>query len=110
MNKKQFLAALLLPAWAASSIGATQLSLLSDLGVRGAYRHCEYSNGKVYGINANSSCPPSMAEPAADGKGMGYFKSESHEGSNKQCIYRVAGQDRTLRVDTHAQCPLNHEF
>lgn len=110
MYKKHYLVALLASAWALSSLAAPQLSLLTDLGVRGAYRHCEYSNGKVYGIDANRSCPPSMAEPAADGKGMGYFKSESHEGSNKQCVYRVAGQDRTLRVDTHAQCPLNHEF
>jgi hypothetical protein len=109
MNKKHGLV-VLLSAWAATAAGAPQLSLLSDLGVRGAYRHCEYSNGKVYGMDANRSCPPSIVEPAPDGKGMGYFKSESHEGSNKLCVYRVSGQDRTIRVDTHAQCPLNQEF
>lgn len=109
MYKKEYFVALLLSG-AALSTSAAELSLLADLGVRGAYRYCEYSNGKIYGTDPNSSCPASMAQPAADGKGMGYFKSESHEGSSKQCIYRVSGQDRSIRIDTHAQCPLNHEF
>lgn len=110
MHQAKLLAVALLAGWTASSVAAPQLSLLADLGVRGLYRYCEYSNGKIYGINAAETCPPSIAQPAADGKGMGYFKGESHEGSNKQCVYRVSGQDRTLRVDTNAQCPLNHEF
>src|SRR5690606_5222892 len=110
MNRKRNLAILLLAAWAGAATAAQRLSLLSDLGVRGAYRHCEYSNGKVYGMNASQSCPSSIAEPADDGRGMASFQSESHEGSNELCVYRVSGQDRTLRVDTQAQCPLNHEF
>ncbi len=109
MHRKHLLIAMLLSGTALSS-SAAQLSLLADLGVRGAYRYCEYSNGKVYGTDPNSTCPASMAEPSADGKGMGYFKSENHEGSSKQCIYRVSGQDRSIRIETHAQCPLNHEF
>lgn len=95
---------------AAAMPSQAQLTLKSDQGVQGIYRYCEYSNNKVYMIEAGSSCPATIKEPTANGKGMGYFKSESHEGSSKQCIYRVSGQDRSIRVDTHAQCPLNHEF
>lgn len=89
---------------------AQLLSLNSDQGVQGVYRYCEYNNGKIYGFNAGSPCPQSFQTPAANGKGMGYFKAESHEGSNKLCIYRVSGQDRSIRIDTHANCPLNQEF
>lgn len=89
---------------------AQMLTLRSDQGVQGIYRYCEYNNGKIYGFPASMACPSAYQAPASNGKGMGYFKSESHEGSSKQCIYRVSGQDRSIRVDTHAQCPLNQEF
>lgn len=89
---------------------AQMLSLSSDQGIQGIYRYCEYNNGKVYGFPASMACPSAYQAPASNGKGTGYFKSESHEGTSKQCIYRVSGQDRSIRVDTHAQCPLNHEF
>jgi len=89
---------------------AQMLSLRSDQGVQGIYRYCEYSNGKLYGFNAASPCPSTFQQPASNGKGMGHFMSESHEGTSKLCNYRVAGQDRSIRVDTHAQCPLNQEF
>jgi hypothetical protein len=95
---------------AASPSMAQMLSLNSDQGVQGAYRYCEYSNSKIYGFPAGMACPPTFQAPAANGKGMGYFKAESHEGSNKLCIYRVSGQDRSIRIDTHANCPLNQEF
>lgn len=110
MHKKHYLAALLASACAASSIAATQLSLLADLGMRGVFRYCEYSNGKTYAFDSGRTCPASMQEPAADGKGIGIFKGESHEGTSKLCVYRVSGQDRNIRIDTQAQCPLNQEF
>ena len=109
MFKRLTLACVLIASWAAPSM-AGPLSLLSDRGIQGAYRVCEYSNGKAYGFDASQSCPSTFQEPAANGKGMGYFKGESHEGSTKLCIYRVAGQDKTLSVGTNSSCPLNHEF
>jgi hypothetical protein len=110
MHKKRLLIATLLPALLISSGAAQQLTLTTDLGVQGIYRHCEYSNGKVYGVDANRTCPASMQEPAATGKGMGYLKTENQEGTSKLCVYRVSGQDRSTRVDTHANCPLNQAF
>jgi hypothetical protein len=89
---------------------AGPLTLISDRGLQGAYRYCEYSNGKTYGVDPNQSCPANIQEPAANGKGMGFFMGESHEGSNKLCMYRVSGQDRSIRVGTHTSCPLNQEF
>jgi hypothetical protein len=96
--------------YSASPCMAGLLSLNSDQGVQGAYRYCEYNNGKIYGFNAATPCPASFQEPIANGKGMGYFKAESQEGTSKLCIYRVSGQDRSIRIDTHANCPLNQEF
>lgn len=98
-----------LPCVAVSAI-AGPLSIRSDLGVQGVYRYCEYNNGKVYMVEAGSTCPSTIQEPAANGKGIGFFKSESHEGTSKLCIYRVSGQDRSIRVETNASCPLNQEF
>lgn len=108
--KNRTLFAGILALTAALPATAQMLSLRSDLGVQGIYRYCEYSNGKVYGFNASSPCPSSFQQPASTGKGMGHFMSESHEGTSKLCIYRVSGQDRSIRIDTHAQCPLNQEF
>jgi hypothetical protein len=89
---------------------AGPISLSADLGTRGAFRYCEYSNGKVYMFDSGKTCPASMQEPAADGKGIGIFRGESNEGTSKLCIYRVGGQERSIRIDVHAQCPLNQEF
>ena len=89
---------------------AQLLSLNSDQGMQGIYRYCEYSNGKIYAFQGASSCPSSYQPRPSNGKGIGHFMGENHEGSSKQCVYRVGGQDRSIRVDTHAQCPLNYEF
>ena len=109
MQRRKLLLGLIAVCWAMPSM-AQLLSLNSDQGVRGAYRYCEYNNGKVYGVDSGSPCPQSIQAPVLNGKGMGFFKAESHEGSNKLCIYRVSGQDRSIRIDTHANCPLNQEF
>lgn len=109
MKTGKRLAATLLSGWAAAA-AAGPISLISDLGVRGAFRHCEYSNGTVYMFDPGRTCPASMQEPTPNGKGTGIFKGESNEGTSKLCIYRVSGQDRSIRIDVHAQCPLNQDF
>lgn len=110
MRKGKLLGATLVSCWTISSLAAPQLTLLTDLGTQGAFRYCQYSNGKTYAFDSGKTCPASMQEPAADGKGIGIFKGESNEGTSKLCVYRVAGQDRSIRIDVHAQCPLNQEF
>lgn len=110
MQKNKLLIAILLSSWGISSNAAQQLTLTTDLGVQGIFRHCEYSNGKVYGIEGVQACPATMQEPAATGKGMGIFKGVTQDGTSKLCVYRAGGQDRTLRIDTNANCPLNQQF
>lgn len=109
MRTGKRLVAVLLTSWAAAA-AAGPIALTVDMGVRGAFRHCEYSNGKVYLFDSGQTCPPSMQEPASNGKGIGIFRGESNEGTSKLCIYRVGGQERNIRIDIHAQCPLNQEF
>lgn len=99
---------LLWPAIAA--MAAPQLTLTADLGTQGVFRYCEYSNGKTYAVDSGKTCPASMQEPAANGKGIGILRGESHEGTSKLCVYRVSGQDRSIRVESDANCPLNQEF
>lgn len=90
---------------------AGNISLDTDYGVRGALHYCRYSNGKVYAFEAGKECPGTMAEPPdRGGRGTGYLKSEAHEGDSKLCIYNVSGMERSIRVTSFANCPLNQEF
>lgn len=104
------LLAILIAGWTTNTMAAPPLTLTADLGTRGIFRYCEYSNGKTYGIDSGKSCPASIQEPTADGRGIGVFIGESNEGTTKLCMYRVSGQDRSLRIDNNANCPLNQQF
>jgi hypothetical protein len=94
-----------------NSVAAQGLSLNADLGVRGILRYCEYSDGKVYTLDASKPCPASVPnQPAPTGRGTGNLMGEEHDGGTKLCIYNVSGMERRHRIDANGLCPLNHTF
>lgn len=86
-------------------------NLVEDLGVHGVMRHCKYSNGQVYAVNAAELCQISMEDSAPGfGQGQGFFKGEYQDGMTKVCVYDVLGERRGIRVNSTSICPLNPKF
>ena len=93
------------PAWAITHF------LKSDLGVKGALRHCSYSNGRTLRVNSAETCPPSVEDSATGmGHGVGTLQGEHRDGGNKVCVYQVFGERRGMRVSATQICPLNAKF
>lgn len=92
------------------ALGSTY-HLQTDLGVRGLMRHCKYSNGKVYTVNATDVCPISVEDsPPRFGQGHGFLKGEYQDGMTKVCVYDVLGERRAVRLPSTSLCPLNQQF
>ena len=86
-------------------------NLVKDLGVRGVMRYCQYSNGKVYAVNAAEICEISIEDSAPGfGQGQGFLKGEYQDGMTKVCVYDVLGEQRALRINSTSLCPLNPKF
>lgn len=86
-------------------------NLEEDLGVRGVMRHCKYSNGKVYAVNAAEICKISIEDSAPGfGQGQGFLKGEYQDGMTKVCVYDVLGEQKALRIGSTSICPLNPRF
>lgn len=86
-------------------------NLVEDLGVRGVMRHCKYSNGKVYAINAAEICQISIEDSAPGfGQGHGFLKGEYQDGMTKVCVYDVLGEQRAIRINSTSMCPLDPKF
>lgn len=91
--------------------------LSQDLGVRGQFHLCQYSNGKVYSFNATDLCPMQVNDdgPANFGGGgsikqQGFKSGEYQDGMTKVCVYNVMGRSEALRISSVGICPLNYEF
>lgn len=86
-------------------------NLVEDLGVRGVMRHCKYSNGKIYAINAVEICQISIEDSAPGfGEGVGFLKGEYQDGMTKVCVYDVLGEQRAIRIASTSICPLGPTF
>jgi hypothetical protein len=86
-------------------------NLVEDLGVNGLMRYCKYSNGQVYAVNAIEICQISIEDSAPGfGQGQGFFKGEYQDGMTKVCVYDVLGEQRAIRINSTAICPLNPKF
>jgi hypothetical protein len=86
-------------------------SLVKDLGVKGVMRYCQYSNGKVYAVNAVDICKISIEDSAPGfGRGQGFLKGEYQDGMTKVCIYDVLGETKSLRVGGTTICPAAPKF
>ena len=98
--------------WALSaSAYAWPHNLIKDLGVNGVMRYCQYSNGKVYAVNAAEICQISVEDSAPGfGQGQGFLKGEYQDGMTKVCVYDVLGEQRGLRLSSTSLCPLNPKF
>ncbi|MBX9849587.1 MAG: hypothetical protein K2X64_09860 [Rhodocyclaceae bacterium] len=111
MRQRSVVTGLALVIISAVSAPAFANALLGDLGVRGIFRYCQYSNQKIYTVNASDPCPPSVADrPPSDGRGTGLLRGEVPEGDTKLCVYNVNGVERTARIGATASCPLNQAF
>lgn len=90
--------------------------LQADLGVRGIYHLCRYSNGRVYSFNATDLCPLQVSDSGANSPSgsppqkMGFKSGEYQDGMTKVCVYDVLGQKASIRIGAAELCPLNHNF
>lgn len=95
----------------ATSAHAWTHNLVKDLGVRGVMRHCQYSNGKVYTVNAAEICQISIEDSDPGfGQGQGFLKGEHQDGMTKVCVYDVQGEQRAIRINSTSLCPLGPKF
>lgn len=86
-------------------------TLVRDLGVNGLMRRCQYSNGKVYAVNAAEICQISIEDSAPGfGQGPGFLAGEYQDGMTKICVYQVMGEKKALRLNGTSLCPLNPNF
>ena len=92
---------------------AMPVYLVKDHGVNGVVRNCQYSNGKIYSVNATDLCELSIEDGGPlpqSGQTLGFLSGESQDGMTKVCVYDVLGQRRAIRLNASALCPLNQKF
>lgn len=85
--------------------------LKRDLGVQGLMRHCQYSNGEVYTVNAVDLCSQSVDGPTFSPNGKtGFLQREYEEGMTKVCVYEVLGDEHGVRQNGVSLCAPTHRF
>lgn len=92
---------------------AIPVYLTKDLGVKGVMRYCQYSNGKIYTVNATELCEMSVEEGGPlpqSGQTVGFLAGEYQDGMTKVCVYDVLGEKKAIRLNSTSLCPLNQKF
>lgn len=101
----------------AYSASALTYFLSQDIGVRGQFHLCKYTNGEVYSFNATDLCPlqvdddgPANLGGGSSTKQMGFKTGEYVDGMTKVCVYSVMGRTEAVRIGSVELCPLTYEF